>query len=602
MKRGINCFALLLSVLLLFTGCTQTNVTESSEEKKEPDMTEFSVSIDGGYELAFDKSVHEYEIRIPAGRPRVPKISAVGPETAVITVTQAVIPDEKTEGTAYVDLKNGTETSTYQIRMIKDASLGFHLQYGDVWQFEPEYALQEGEKYTFISSAPGSLFVGPAGTMVACGLSKDPVTVTAKVGGKEVGSIKVDQIVKAPLNIFLITGQSNAAGTYDIPEGTDEGYFTKTQLENTLKPKQGTVLCTDVTMTGLIQESMYDLSRGRAGFSPALGKTWYDLTGEKSLMIQTAVGGAPIEAWEKPSNGTRYTYTNAQANFYETTKYAYDEMVAQIRKEDSGYELNHVYVFWLQGETGMASSYIPDMDGPGIGNWAFGARSRVLNADQYFNIFMKNMEYFREDMNCEFMGILLVRAVVEVASQESKSLQLFTDLCPARAAQYALNNQNDRSIALVSRVCDIARVEAWEDTAVEGWGYMGCNNLHYNQTGHNANGVQAAENTYLNIYGRDERKADEIELIKDNGRDRFTDGETIELIELTSYQLAAMVLPMYTDTPEVTYVSEDPAVATVDAFGMITAGKKVAGQTVKITVRNEETGLEKSINVKVVKP
>ena len=394
--------------------------------------------------------------------------------------------------------------------------------------------------------------------MQALALSDTAITIEAKnAAGTTVDTLVIDKIVKAPLNIFLITGQSNAYGSYDIPTGTNEAAFTAQQLEHTLKPNPGTVLCTDVSNTGSILRDMYDLSAGRSGFSPALGKTWYELTGEKTLMLQTAVGGSPIESWMKPEGETRYTYNNAASNFYETTKKALEHALEKINASDSCYELNRIHAYWLQGETGMGNTYNPNKNGAGIGGWDLGSTAHILSSEEYYNMFMKNMEYFEKEFNVEFMGILLARATQGVSSAESLSLQLLTDLVPTRAAQYALHNTNGMKITMVSRVCDIARMESYADQTVEGYGYMGCNNLHYNQIGHNANGVAAAMNSYYALSATENKKATDIEVIKANGRDRFAEGEQLQVSAGGTYQTAAMVLPMYTDTPGITYEVAD---------------------------------------------
>lgn len=604
---GILVFALIVSMLLI--GCAQAPDTstqgskgptqQSTDATKGTEVAELprleTLSVDGGYTLDFSPEQLSYEIAIPAGRPRVPHIAATAADGASVSVTQAVLADGAEKGTAYALVTDDAgNTAEYTVTFRRDASLGFHLQYDDYYDFQIEGAA----KYT--ASDPSVLEVSKAGVVHVCKLSDTPVTVKALASdGKELATLTVDKVVKAPLNIFLITGQSNAYGTYDIPSGTNEALFTSEQMKQTLRPDPGTVLCTDVSNVGVILADMYDLSVGRKGFSPALGKTWYDLTGEKTLMIQTAVGGAPIEAWMKPENGARNTYGDINANFYETTYNAYTHCLAQINAADSGYELNRVHAYWLQGETGMASSYNPDKHGAGIGDWDFGNKNNLLDAKEYYDIFMKNMTYFEEDFGCEFMGILLVRAINEVCQSESQQVQLLTDLVPARAAQYALHNSNGSNIALVSRVCDIARMSSWEDRTDPGWGLMGSGNLHYNQTGHNLNGVEAANNTYLMLYDREGRKAYDIEVIKSNGRDRVEEGETLEVVAGETYQTSAMVLPMYSDTPLITYEVTDPSICTIDEFGLITVSADAAGKETTVTYRCEAAGLSKTVKVKV---
>lgn len=52
---------------------------------------------------------------------------------------------------------------------------------------------------------------------------------------------------KIPLNIFLIIGQSNAYGTYDVPEGRDVWDFRREQMKDAVLPKPGTVFCLTLT-------------------------------------------------------------------------------------------------------------------------------------------------------------------------------------------------------------------------------------------------------------------------------------------------------------------------------------------------------------------
>lgn len=113
---------------------------------------------------------------------------------------------------------------------------------------------------------------------------------------------------KIPLNIFLIIGQSNAYGTYDVPEGRDEWDFPPRTDEGRRPPRTGNGLSA-LTLTTSEEWAIYTTSpQADRGFSPALGKRWYELTGERTVMLQTAVGGAPIESWLKPEDGKRYTY------------------------------------------------------------------------------------------------------------------------------------------------------------------------------------------------------------------------------------------------------------------------------------------------------
>lgn len=557
-----------------------------------------SLTIDGGYTLEFQPALRTYEIRIPAGRPRVPKLSAAAAEGMQVEILQAAIPDSRSYGMTRVTVTDAAGTEgTYDIQIVKDAAQGFQLQYQDRYVFRP--ANTNGSAVTFTSSNPNVIEVQADGTMFAKGLSSAPITVEAQVDGKTVDTLTIDKVVNMVVNICLITGQSNASGTLDIPDNMTEAEFTAQEMEDVLRPAPGTSFCLDADFTGGITRPMYDLSQGRIGFSPALGKTWYDLTGEKTIMIQTAAGGSPIEAWLKPEGDVRNTYLIYGANFYESTIKAYNYMRNSIGYAGSGYEINHTFAFWLQGETNGCNTYNPNKIAPGVGDWDFTSLDDILTTQEYYDMFNKNMEYFREELNVEHMGILLVRNEVSASNWDSLQLQLLTDLSNVRSAQYTLNNNGVSDIGLVSRVCDIARKESWPDKTDPGWGLMGCFNLHYNQEGHNANGVSAAENTAPKFYCLSDRTAVELEWIKPNGRDRFTEGEVLTLAAGESYQTAAIVLPMYTDTSAVTFTVADSNVCMVDTFGRIHA-TGTAGSSTTITVSCPGTDLSMTITLNIV--
>lgn len=128
---------------------------------------------------------------------------------------------------------------------------------------------------------------------------------------------------------------------------------------------------------------------------------------------------------------------------------------------------------------------------------------------------------------------------------------------------------------------------------------MGCNDLHYTQKGHNANGIAAAENTYAHLFGTTE--AGDIEIIAPDGRKRFADGDTVSLRPGEAVRTAAAVLPLYAGTPELEYISSDSSVFTADVFGTLTAAPGTEGKTAVLTVKCPAAGLVKKLNVAVGK-
>lgn len=579
--------ALLLSFLMLLgtvactgsgSGDTTTAAEADSTEPAEtsddtpvvpPEPEELklsSITIDG-VELTLEDGKKDYEVLIPAGHPRIPRIAAAGNDAASLEVIQATIPVAAAEGTAKVIVTFEDKTSTYNVKFTKSKDAGFALQYDDRYAYTPAYTLGTGETFTYASADASKVAVSANGTIRALAVTSDPVDVTVSVGGevKETVSVKVDP---AQICFFLIVGQSNAAGTYD------DSNSNKSQSD---MPDMGISYCVDVSKG----PSVYDLNAGRAGFAPALGKEWYNLTGEKSLMIQGAVGGSPIENWQK------------RAGNYENTLSMYITMTKKYTN-DPKFEIIRTGAFWCQGETAQANEWT------GSG-WKSSGNIRIQTSAEYMNLFMKMYDNFVKEMKIDFFSIALVRALKSVTSAQNYKEGYMTDLVAPRAAQYAANGLGDDHLFIASRICDIARALSAPDKTSEGYGYMGSNNLHYSQTGYNAQGHELAKNTYAAICGTVDRTPTELEVIDSNGRTRLEDKSVIEVVKGKTHQIASIVLPIYTNQSGITYeITEGGEYATVDQFGAISfIPTAPIDATATLTVTSE-SGLTKTFTLKHV--
>ena len=567
-----------------------------------------SLSVDGGYSISFDPEVNEYTVTIPAGRPRVPHIAATGANGAAVELQQATIADGETSGKAKALVMQNGAITAYTVNFVKDTAQGFQLQYADNYTYIPNYTLKDGESFVFASSDKSVVAVSKKGIMTAQKLSDTAVTITASVNGTVVDTLVIDKVIKAPINIFLIIGQSNAFGWHDVPPEYSNYYaYANLQKAQADKPALGTVFCDDVsnsyddyTFTG-----MYDLSIGRSGFSPALGKQWYELTGEKTLMLQTAIGSTPIETWVKdPSlkffGIDCYAVTVERFNYYKNL----------FTAADSNFEINRIYGFWLQGESGMEYVYSPNTftwafkhnipNYPYIGDWLpVTGPGQIITSRQYYDYFMNMYTSFTEDVGLEFIGILPVRAMYSVSTRENRQEQTLVDLVPTRAAQFALNYKENGNIAFVTMKTEIGRTESYADKTVEGWGYMGCNNIHYNQLGYNALGKDAALNTFAMFDADTDHTATELVVLNSNGRDRLKDGDTVKLSVGETLQVSGYVLPLYADATELTFTIGDSSVCTVDEFGLITAPNiaSAAGKSTTLTISNGDTTVTLKVQI-----
>ena len=593
MKKRIVCLLLTMLLVLPIIACTsdanQDGVTTDTPESTAapetttpppppPELT--SLALDDGTELGFNAETTEYTVTLPDGRPRIPRVTAEAEDGATVTILQATYADTAEEAMASITVEKDGVENKYIVRFVKNKEVGFELQYQDRYTYVPAYTLAEGEVFTFASSNSDFADINESGVITAWKISNEPITITASVNGEVKDTLLIDKINRAQIAVFLIIGQSNAAGS------SDDGVNRTTEQKLSLKPGKGIAWCVEVSNGGDIG-SRFDLYRGRVGFSPALSKTWYELSGEKVFCIQSAVGGSPIECWKK--DGDHY---GSGTNLYNNTLKAYNKFKEQFNADDSNFEIVRTQYYWCQGETAMTSTW----NGTG---WTWND-NYIMTADDYYTRFLENHANFVKEMDVELGSIMLVRAVESVVSEESAQLQLLTDLVPARAAQYALNNSASADILIASRICDITRMESSTDKTSPGYGYMGPQNVHYLQTGYNAQGIELANNAFAMVNSYADRTATELEVIAYDGRTRYADGETIEIADGANCQITSIVLPLYAEEDNITYtVTSGADFCSIDRYGMIhIAAGTPAGSAAVIEIKSEG-GLTKTLNIKV---
>ena len=592
-NKIIFVFVVVVMIFLCQSGCTgQKGDGKSTAGTNGDNMPELSALSVEGYDIEFDPSVRDYTVLIPDGRPEIPRVSAEG--DGEISVTQAVIADGEKSGAATVTLTHEAESIDYRVTFTKDASKGFYLQYADIIIFRPDYKLQSGEKYVFKSSDTNVIEIYSDGYAEAVAVSDKPVTLIAEVNGKTVGSLIVDKVIKAPLNVFLIMGQSNAFGWHDLPDGESQANYFRNQREKYDKPIEGTVWADEISTSYDTYKfsGMVDLTsskkRGFSGFFPALGKEWYTLTGEKTLMIKTAVGSSPIEAWAPDENLLFYGL-----DLYRITIERFRYYADLFEADDSMFTLNRVFAFWLQGETCQEFNYSQaefkwDENRKYKGDWVAVTKSDPpMSAETYYGYFMDMYGGLVDDTGLEFMGIIPVRSMKSVSSKENLRTEQLVDLVAPRAAQFALNYLENGNISIVTLETEIGRTENYPDKDAPGWGYLGCNNIHYQQLGYNAIGKDAAYNTFNRFYAADRRPSD-IMILDSNGSSMLNDGDVIRIESGETHQITAIAMPVYTDLSELRFEISDTSLCTIDSYGMLTASTdySAAGKTVSLTISN----------------
>lgn len=608
MKRKLFLSLILLCLsALIFVGCSNEKAPEETQqkqkqeqgqenEKKEtPKLSGITLS-ECGDQLKFDPSVFEYTVKIPDGRPKVPQVSATA-DKGEVDILQAKFPDGQKSSKAKITLKLDGEMSEYFVNFEKSADMGFELQYKDVYTWD-----KGAGQYT--SSKPEVISVDGNGNLKVLATSDEPITINSPAGE----TLTVSKAIKAQVALFFITGQSNGQGCFD--NKPEDRYFIDgpTQLSLVDKPlKEGQVFSIDAyqsnnpyNVTGENTNKLYDMAvLGRMGFAAPLGKTWYEASGEKTIILQAALSGAPIESWLDPKKsqdaglyGSNQCYNNMKVKVNALNK---------ILENDGNYEITRTYNFWLQGETAMANAYYKklanyDLSAVKKENPNFNFDKKPLTDKEYYNYFLQVDKQMRDDFGITSNFIILPRATSSVASSESLNLGLMTDLVPVRAAQYSLGNNND-NIAVISRLGDIARCESMlQYKNEEGYGYMGCNNLHYNQKGYNALGVDIGNNLVNNLFfdEKTEQYATTVEVLNSNGRTKFNKGETLNLKPKETHRIAAIALPEYV-FEKLTFTTSNKDVATIDEYGMITG---VAAGECELTITSE-SGAVAILSIKV---
>ncbi len=520
-----------------------------------------SILVDGEPLEQFNPKRKQYKALIPSGRPRMPVITATADEDVEIEVLRPTANDNEDTAVGVIIAKKGNSSTEYKLILQKDVSLGFVLQYEDRYYFHPFNAKTE-----YTSSHPDIISVDEDGMLRALRVSSTPVTVTAHTEekGEMTESITVNSVIRAQINIFLITGQSNASGTLD--GGIDrEGEMAKCDA-----PIEGTCFCLDAKNDDGSGE-IYDLSRGRIGFSAPLGRRWYELTGEKCMMIQSAVGGSPIEKWIPG-----YPYGS---NLLERCLTAYRRVVAEFTSPDSPFEIYRKGYFWCQGETGQKHLYKD-------GKWHWNSPV-TMSYSEYFDKFFMYHNAVCECCSIDFGGIVLVRTLYSMASRENQRAGTMSDLVPVRSAQYAINNTTPSTLLIVSRICDFGDTKNGFP-AKRGFGYFGNENLHYTQTGYNAQGREIAENTFASMSAGVDRSPSSLEILGPDGKPMNT-FDTIRLKRGEEFRLAAITLPLYNNLPEIEYeISFGEEYCSVDKFGVVRFfGDEPVGSHAVLDIKSE---------------
>lgn len=354
------------------------------------------------------------------------------------------------------------------------------------------------------------MFVGSA--TLSTFATDNNATLTLKVKNKTEYT-KTREVVKdetkEDISLILVIGQSNS--TYIVGYKTElmdvsEGIVTEVS-EVTATPEKGTVFSsarqtpiTELNDSNDVSTRIENESFG--GYSAALGKTWYEKTGQKVVLVQAAVGATCMHLWTKDQSGYTCACGRTEA-LYEKAVSAYQASYDALKEN---YNIVNTGYIWNQGENDEAYS---------------GKSGVTINsASAYYDAYKSMHNNLMVDLPLDFGSIAVVRS--DSRGDTAADSMYFT---VAREAQYKLCNDID-NLCMASRIfetCD--RNEDMQNTD------NGSNGIHALQKTYNRVGADAAENILKFIGETDADKFTTVSLFNQAGNLVAKFNQNGELIE-----------------------------------------------------------------------
>lgn len=338
---------------------------------------------------------------------------------------------------------------------------------------------------------------------------------------------------KEKITIILVIGQSNAEGAgYKEEKGiilASNGKWQLSALPATAE--YGTVFMTTSSDGISSLDPSYEYSTNfldkQGGFAPAFAAKWNELTGEKVVILQLAVGATNLAEWQKDANvkglykelkfaeGNGVTgnrgYSNKEGYFlYKNAVKAYNSTYEALSKH---YTINNSFYLWNQGESNELST----------------AETHTIYGDK---VYAKHFEKMHENLinDCtglKFGAIIAVRSCRAISNSENKVISASST--GPRRAQYRLSYKRDDlyTVSWSTEDCNCYANYWNSETNKTLYGkdhdlvpsYKGTpypySNMHFSQLKYNEMGYDGAENLYKILYGKN--KFNGVAVINANG-------------------------------------------------------------------------------------
>ena len=387
------------------------------------------------------------------------------------------------------------------------------------------YIVEDGTVTSSLDTSVISLADASNTELIADGVGTAIVTIAPKrCAGVRSRWINIKVTVEpAALSVLFLAGQSNALGGcssnmgYELAESVacEPGTVYSTYLPCSLQTDENITgiefseICYASNAAGYVAASLssglsysgtaleYPLNtltedgNGKTGPDSALAWEWNRLTGDKVWIVNTAWSNTSIYYWQKGR-----TCYDRMAAVYDLVMQTYEAEIAA-----GHYTAGDILLFWLQGE-----------------------KDYEWSVESYSACFANLCDDINNDFDFEAIGIISPRAA---QGQPSNSADIV--MTAPRIVQYLASNSSSYSnVYIVSN----ANEEWTSDEGVEAYfeeaypeGYITYprhdeaskyfdslpsavseihNDNHYSQTGHNENGITAADGMYEILYGSTE--------------------------------------------------------------------------------------------------
>lgn len=512
-------------ICLLISACILMSLTVIPAYAEDISLSDFKITLsDASYSASLNQD-GEFEVSVPKGHPKLPKILC---EDQNAEIYQPYIPTYEKEGYGKV-ITNG---KTVMIKFVKSGS-------DFVLQFDDRYDYNFGSGDFAVSSSDASIVSVENKTLIAKKVSDTPVTITSKNGKKLI----VNKVEKAPLNVFLIAGQSNSFGADCTTPGhtdatvCDDG--TVYTYAHTKYYSQYISQSPDLSRFDMCFGTMNTNSSNRGyGYPPALGKTWYDLTGEKVLFVLAARGSTSSAEWQPdfvetkeypnwyPENADGKTMTVPLCNLYTNAVNRFNEAISDFEKgsnatsyvNSDNFEIVKKGYFWYQGENDIQAS---------------------VSKDTYLNNMTVIHNGFKNDLGVEFCGDIVPRYCNNPKDDSDR-------LDGTRLAQYELH----KTVKDFNIVSNEPEVMTTSDMNVNSWTM-----IHHSQETYNEVGIDAAENLFGILSATSDRAVKDIKLYYDSTLFKVNEDKlTINDPETHNYLLLASPLYAKDKNVEITEV------------------------------------------------